>query len=405
MLFVQNIIQAGLLWHLVHTLRLSSMDDEETKQSHVDTANSTSLHDAKSTPPPLRFSQACTGYAIVLIGVLILSLDALVIDEALAEGLNDWALVFYRYLLSTATVLFFMTLIEGGPQHMPAKFEKVGSIGLLASCFQALACIMYTLAISHTHVANVMIIMSSASMWTALFSAFIFNEVLPLRLIVAIVVAFLAVAVVVGLSMTLDDAWEGNVYALMSALSMALFFVIVRSVNADRAVGDKIDMVPCNILGGLLVVVVAGSVCAAYSVGLGDVTDRAWLFLAVQGIFVLAIGNTCLTLATQYIAATEVTIVLLLDTVLEPVWVWLAGLDTPPYYSLYAGVVVVFVLGVNATLALLEEADVGARAASVARDDERIDAEADADGGAGSEVDAASRAQDKDPLLPKRKET
>ena len=48
---------------------------------------------------------------------------------------------------------------------------------------------------------------------------------------------------------------------------------------------------------------------------------------------------------------------MLLDSVLEPVWVWVAGLDTPPLYSLYAGSVVIFVLIVNATLALLEEAE------------------------------------------------
>jgi len=204
----------------------------------------TGVVDAPAPPTPA-YSQSCMGYAVVLIGVLVLSLDALVIDEALAEGLNDWALVFFRYLLSTATVLVFMTVLEGGPQYMPAKFEKIGGIGVLASCFQAFACIMYTLAISHTHVANVMIIMATASMFTAIFSWFIFGEQLPVRLIVAIVVAFVAVAVVVGLSLELDDAWEGNVYALMSALSMALFFVIVRSVNADRAVDDKIDMVRC----------------------------------------------------------------------------------------------------------------------------------------------------------------
>ena len=65
---------------------------------------------------------------------------------------------------------------------------------------------------------------------------------------------------------------------------------------------------------------------------LSAVTDEEWLFLAIQGIIILAVGNACLTAATRYLAATEVTIVLLLDTVLEPVWVWLAGLDTPPLY-------------------------------------------------------------------------
>ena len=145
-------------------------------------------------------------------------------------------------------------------------------------------------------------------------------------------VSFLVVAIVVGLSMTLDEDWEGNLCALMSALSMALFFVIIRSVNAGRNDDEKIDMGPCNVVAGSIVVFVSGMVCIGFQVDLGDVTDDEWLYLALQGIVILAIGNSCLTAATRYLAATEVTIIMLLDTILEPVWVWLAGLDTPPLY-------------------------------------------------------------------------
>ena len=113
---------------------------------------------------------------------------------------------------------------------------------------------------------------------------------------------------------------------------MALFFVIIRSVNADRPDDRKIDMVPCNVVAGSMVVFVSGMVCVAWAIDLGAVTNDEWLFLAIQGIVILAVGNTCLTVATRYLAATEVTIVMLLDTVLEPVWVWVAGLDTPPMY-------------------------------------------------------------------------
>ena len=122
---------------------------------------------------------------------------------------------------------------------------------------------------------------------------------------IAIVVSFLAGAIVVGLSMTLDEDWEGNLCALMSALSMALFFVTIRSVNAARKDDEKIDMGPCNVVAGTIVVFVSGMVCIGFQVDLGAVTDDEWLYLALQGIVILAIGNTCLTAATRYLAATE----------------------------------------------------------------------------------------------------
>jgi drug/metabolite transporter (DMT)-like permease len=187
------------------------MDEEEAKSQHDEDERSIARKTGNVT-----YSNAFVGYSVVLFGVLILSLDALMIDEVKTRGLDDWALLFYRYLLSTSTIFFFMTInpYDGGPRNIPKKFERIGYTGLFASCFWAVASITYTLAIEHTHVANVMIIMATTSLWTALFSSFIFYEVLPLRLIVAIVVSFLAVSIVVGLSMTLDEDWEGNLCAV-----------------------------------------------------------------------------------------------------------------------------------------------------------------------------------------------
>ena len=164
------------------------MIDEETKYPHHgdDVPAVTNLPptcSSSSAKKETAFSNAFLGYSIVLFGVLVLSLDALMIDEVKSRGLNDWSLLFYRYLLATSTIFFFMNVFDGGPLNMPAKFEKIGYTGLFASCFWAIASITYTLAIEHTHVANVMIIMATTSLWTALFSSFIFYEILPLRLV------------------------------------------------------------------------------------------------------------------------------------------------------------------------------------------------------------------------------
>ena len=199
----------------------------------VEEAKPPRLSDDSSVPKTgaVVYSNACMGYSIVLFGVLILSLDALMIDEVKARGLDDWALLFYRYLLSTSAVFFAMNInpYDGGPSNIPAKFKSIGFIGVYASCFWAFASIMYTLAIESTHVANVMIIMATTSLWTAILSSFLFNEVLPLRLVVAIVVSFLAVSIVVGLSMTLDEDWEGNLCA-----------VSVCRLDDDRCIVDTV---------------------------------------------------------------------------------------------------------------------------------------------------------------------
>ena len=162
------------------------MDEESKHQPHDDgeaAAVEPYSRSSSAKKETAAFSDTFLGYSIVLFGVLVLSPDALMIEEAMSRGLNDWSLLFYRYLLATCTIFFFMNVFDGGPLNMPAKFERIGYIGLFASCFSAIASITYTLAVEHTHVANVEIIMATTSLWTALFSSFIFHEILPLRLV------------------------------------------------------------------------------------------------------------------------------------------------------------------------------------------------------------------------------
>jgi drug/metabolite transporter (DMT)-like permease len=48
-------------------------------------------------------------------------------------------------------------------------------------------------------------------------------------------------------------------------------------------------------------------------------------WLVLQGLVLLPISFICLTIGPQYISATETNLMLLLETVLGPVWVYAAG--------------------------------------------------------------------------------
>jgi hypothetical protein len=54
-----------------------------------------------------------------------------------------------------------------------------------------------------------------------------------------------------------------------------------------------------------------------------------------------------LTMAVRFISAPEVAMFLLLNTAIDPIWVWIAGFNSPPMYTVYCGIVVVVALLVN----------------------------------------------------------
>ena len=95
------------------------MDEEDAKTHHV-------ADDEKCAPKKIgdvAYSNVFVGYSVVLFGVLILSLDALMIDEVKSRGLDDWAVLFYRYLLSTSTIFVFIN--QSFRQWSSADTQKV----------------------------------------------------------------------------------------------------------------------------------------------------------------------------------------------------------------------------------------------------------------------------------------
>jgi len=309
-----------------------------------DMSSAESISSGKASP-------LLTQYVLVLCAVLLLSIDALLIT--LVSDLSEWTIIFYRYALMGTSISVYYLFAEGG--NMIPKFYMVGWVGILAATLLAGSGISFTFSILNTHVANCFLIVATTPLWASIFSYLFFGEAVPIRTVVAIVASFAAVAVVIGIEMSsdLDSAWLGNVLAVVSAVLFSLYIVLIRGVNWGKKAEDKIDFVPCLILGALIQAIVSASV----GISVDSVSNFEMLYLVIMGVVVLAIGSSLLTMATSHISAPEVALFGLLDSVLEPLWVWLAGYDTPPYYSIYAGIVVVMALTANSILALNEESD------------------------------------------------
>jgi hypothetical protein len=80
------------------------------------------------------------------------------------------------------------------------------------------------------------------------------------------------------------------------------------------------------------------------------------MILAVNGIIILPISFVLLTIGPSLISAPEVSLYMLTETIVGPIWVFLAGFGAPRRHTLIGGGIMIFALGIHSLFALQEHA-------------------------------------------------
>jgi drug/metabolite transporter (DMT)-like permease len=78
-------------------------------------------------------------------------------------------------------------------------------------------------------------------------------------------------------------------------------------------------------------------------------------YLFIMGAVMLPVASSLMFLGPRYIPAPEVSLMMLLETILGPLWVWLVIRENPGIYSIVGGTIVLLTLAVNTWLGLRED--------------------------------------------------
>lgn len=279
------------------------------------------------------------GLLITATGVLVLTPDSLLVRLI---GLEPWDMVFWRGLLTAIGLTLWLAAYYRG--ETVARFRAVGRSGSAVAVLFALSTLFFIYALGRTTVANTLIIVSAAPLIAAVFSRVFLREAVRPRTWAAILVAL--AGIVILLSGSLEDArsgagsLDGDLAAFGTALCMAGNFTILRRAKA-------LNMVPAMALSGLLSAVTI--LPFAWPVALQPEQVGPMLLL---GLLVLPVSFGLMTLGPRYLPAPEVGLILLLETVLGPLWVWLVLGEAPGERALLGGVIVVAALAVHSALGL-----------------------------------------------------
>ena len=243
------------------------------------------------------------------------------------DSAGDWQIIFYRScFLATALGTFFV--VRNG-WRVRAALRELRPWALLGSLAIAIVNTCFILAMTRTTVANTMFLLSAAPFFTALIGWIVLRETVARSVWIAMSVALLGIGVMLwdGLG---AGTLVGNALALTAALSFGTFVVILRK-------GRGVNMLPVVILGTVLGGLNAGLMSGwTLSISWHDV---ALLFL--WGTLLSGTVQVIFTWSTRYVPGAELTLLILIEFILSPMWVWLVIDEQPSLPTLIGGVLVI----------------------------------------------------------------
>jgi len=277
------------------------------------------------------------GLLIALGAVLLISFDALLVRLAAAD---HWDIVFWRGWLICLTLGAWMLINRqclALPMGRRARWLIAAAVIMLSGNV-----ILFVLSVSHTAAANTVVILAAAPFFAALFSWIFLRERVALRTWVAIVAAMSGVFIVFSGALQGGTAL-GDGFAFLLAICVGGQLTILRNF-------PSLPRLPLICASGALAGLIAIPFAAPFSLD-----TQTYAVVAVMGIAQMPLATLMLTVATRYLPAPEVSLFLLLETVLAPIWVWWVLNEQVPALTFVGGGLIMVTVAIHAWLALREE--------------------------------------------------
>ena len=219
-------------------------------------------------------------------------------------------------------------------------------------------CVMFTafmLAMTLTTVANVLITMATAPLFTALIARVALHQKLPLRTWLAIVAAGCGIAWMYGAEVAGGSPQDllGVLVAAMVPLAGATMWTL-QQANARRAEGERIEMTTPVLVGAVASALVTlppawPLAASGHDIGL----------LVMLGVVQLAIPCVLAVAAGRVLKAPEAALLGLLEIIFGVAWTWLGGNESPTAAVLGGGGLVLLALAGNEAVALWRASPAG----------------------------------------------
>ena len=272
----------------------------------------------------MHFLYKIPGYILLLFGGFCLSWGGFIIRSF--EEASVWQILLLRSVFFMIALMVF--LIATYKKNTLKIITDAGYPALLGGLVMSLSFIAFVVSMSITTVANVVFIISTQTMFLAIFGFFYLKEKVSLISFFSIILAMGGITIMVGDSLS-TGSFFGNLIALAIPINFSILVMIIRK-------NKNLDMVPAIFYSGI------------FSIIYGLILSESFVFTShdiIMGFFLgvpqLAFGFICITIGSRTTPSTTIGLLMLTETLFAPVWVWLFLNEIPPLGVIIGGSVII----------------------------------------------------------------
>ena len=275
----------------------------------------------------MQFLYKIPGYILLLFGGFCLSWGGFIIRSF--EEATVWQILLLRsFFFMIALMIFLVTTYK---KNTIKIIKDAGYPAVLGGLVMSLSFIAFVVSMSITTVANVVFIISTQTMFLAIFGYFYLKEKISLISFFSILLAMGGITIMVGDSLS-TGSFFGNIVALAIPINFSILVMIIRK-------NKNLDMVPAIFYSGIFSIV--------YGLFLSEsliFTDHDILMGFLLGVPQLAFGFICITIGSRTTPSTTIGLLMLTETLFAPIWVWLFLNEIPPLSVLIGGTVIILAI-------------------------------------------------------------
>jgi len=279
-------------------------------------------------------SNNAKGLGITSLGVFIMSLESLFIKFTTIDSITfSFYLGIFMFISMSVTLLL--------KQKDVIKDIKNNSFSILILCALLMGSsnIFFISAIKSTTVANVVLIFGTSALFSSFFAYLLYKEKVSINIIIASFFMFIGLFIIFNDSLGIGNML-GNIYALLCTSTFSLAFVLLAKYS-------QISRVGLTALTGVFISIIAFFLTDSISIDMNN-----FLIIAIMGLLITPISRVLIGNGTKYISASEVSLLMIIETIMAPIWVWIFLNEIPAENTFLGGSIIVFTLILNSIYTL-----------------------------------------------------
>ena len=275
----------------------------------------------------MQFLYKIPGYILLLFGGFCLSWGGFVIRSF--EEASVWQILLLRSFFFMIALIGFLVVTY--KKNTIQIFKDAGFPAVLGGLVMSLSFIAFVVAMTNTTVANVVFIISTQTMFLAIFGYFYLKEKVSLVSFISILLAMSGITVMVGDSL-FSGSFFGNLVALAIPINFSILVMIIRK-------NKNLDMVPAIFYSGIFSVIYGLILSESFVFSNHDILMGFFL-----GVPQLAFGFICITIGSRSTPSTTIGLLMLSETLCAPIWVWLFLNEIPPLSVFIGGSIIILAI-------------------------------------------------------------